>query len=151
MKRDLGCDLVLDQEGLEALAGSVAGDLSPGEAVLLSGEMGVGKSVFARALLRALGMGGRIPSPGFIMDAVYSSGGIEVHHMDLYRISGVAREMLELGIAEALESGTAMAVVEWAEKLPEGITRSPILVRIEYTSDPALRRVVIDDRRMAGD
>lgn len=150
MKRNLGCDLVLDQEGLEALAASVGGDLSPGEAVLLSGEMGVGKSVFARALLRALGMEGRLPSPGFIMDAVYSSGGIEIHHMDLYRLSGEAGEMLELGIAEALECGTAIVVVEWAEKLPGAISWSPILVRIEYTDDPAMRRVVIDDRRMAG-
>ena len=150
MKRDLGCDLVLDQAGVEALAGSVAGDLSAGEAVLLSGEMGVGKSVFARALLRALGLEGRLPSPGSLVDAVSSCRGIEIHNNDLYRLSGAPGEMLELGISEALESGTAIAVVEWADKLPAGITWSPILVRIEYTGAPSLRRVVIDDRRMAG-
>jgi tRNA threonylcarbamoyladenosine biosynthesis protein TsaE len=145
----LSMSAVVDEPGLEAIARRVASALEPGQAVLLRGELGSGKSVFVRAMLRALGVEGHIPSPSYIIDAVYDCGGVVFHHIDLYRLSGDPLELEQLGIADALGSG-AMAAVEWAGRLPGGIGLDAVHIDISFTGDPGTREVRIDDRRLAG-
>ena len=77
---------MIDQVALEELASGIACSIRPGSRLFLSGDLGAGKSVFARAVLRELGVKGSIPSPSFIVDAVYSAAGLEIHHIDLYRL-----------------------------------------------------------------
>ncbi len=142
--------MLLDVCGLERLARETAGVVRPGDAILLSGELGAGKSVFARAFLRAMGVEGDIPSPSFIVDAEYALPGITVHHVDLYRLGGSREELEAFGILDILASD-AVSVIEWADRLPPGTASAGFLVRLDFTSDPAAREVTIERFGLARD
>jgi tRNA threonylcarbamoyladenosine biosynthesis protein TsaE len=75
------------------IASDLAGHLEPGDVVLLTGEVGAGKSTFARSAMRALGVDGAIPSPTFTIGRLYHGrGGLPVAHLDLYRIGSIEEE-----------------------------------------------------------
>ncbi len=139
---------MMNLNDLEHLAEKIALSICPGDNIFLVGDLGTGKSVFARAVLRTLGVTGNIPSPSFIVDAVYFVGNIEIHHIDLYRLEGSHRELESLGIFEALDSDS-LSVVEWADRLEEEILDNGVLINIGFTNDQYLREVVVDDRRLA--
>lgn len=139
----------MDQAALEELAREIARKITSGSKLFLSGGLGAGKSVFARAVLRELGIKGSIPSPSFIVDAVYNSRGLEIHHIDLYRLEGSPDEMAFYGIYEVLES-EAVVIVEWAERLDAAALEKGIFVSIDFTGDSMTREVRIDDRSLAG-
>jgi tRNA threonylcarbamoyladenosine biosynthesis protein TsaE len=140
---------MMDQAALEELAREIACKITPGSRLFLSGDLGAGKSVFARAVLRELGVKGSIPSPSFIVDAVYNSRGLEIHHIDLYRLEGSPDEMAFYGIYEVLESD-AVVIVEWAERLDDAALEKGTFVSIDFTCDSMMREVRIDDGSMAG-
>ncbi|NDV02803.1 tRNA (adenosine(37)-N6)-threonylcarbamoyltransferase complex ATPase subunit type 1 TsaE [Pseudoroseicyclus tamaricis] len=104
-----------------AAARRLAPLLRPGDCLLLSGEIGAGKSTFARALIRAA-LGdeeAEVPSPTFTLVQPYAAPVAEIWHADLYRL-GDPGEVAELGLWEALEDG-AICLIEWPERL-EGST-----------------------------
>ncbi len=139
----------MNREELENLARKIAVGLGPGDGLFLTGELGVGKSVFARAVLRALGVEGPIPSPSFIVDAIYVTGDLEIHHIDLYRLRGDPGELEFYGIGDALTSD-ALVLVEWAERLPEEVLRTGTRVHISFTDDPDEREVMLNGEPVAG-
>ncbi len=140
---------MIDQTVLEKLARGIAGRMGPGSRLFLSGDLGAGKSVFARAALRELGVKGSIPSPSFIVNAIYSAAGLEIHHIDLYRLKGIPEELEFYGIYEAFESD-AVVIVEWAERLDAAILQNGIFVSIDFTVNPTMREVKVDERGLAG-
>ena len=140
---------MIDQVALEKLASGIACRMGSGSRLFLSGDLGTGKSVFARAVLRELGVSGSIPSPSYIVDAVYFVPDLEIHHIDLYRLKGIPDEMEFYGIHAALQSDAAI-IVEWAERLDSVILKNGIFVRISFTDNPIMREVEIDDRSLAG-
>lgn len=98
------------------LAARLAALVRPGDAILLEGPLGVGKSAFARAFLRAAtgDLALEVPSPSFTLVQSYDlPGGVEAHHYDLYRLAGPA-EVAELGWDEARRG---VVLVEWPERL----------------------------------
>jgi tRNA threonylcarbamoyladenosine biosynthesis protein TsaE len=100
----------------EALGQRLAGRLRAGDAVLLSGPLGAGKSALARALLRAATADPalEVPSPTFTLVQSYPlPGGLTAHHFDLYRLDGPAG-LVELGWQEAREG---VVLVEWPDRL----------------------------------
>ena len=102
-------------EATERLGAAVARLLRPGDAVLLWGELGAGKSTLARGLVRALtGPGEEVPSPTFTLVQAYDGPTFPIAHLDLYRLSA-PDEVFELGFDEALEAGAV--VVEWPQRL----------------------------------
>lgn len=105
-----------DATATARLGARIAGLLAPGEAVLLYGALGMGKSTLARGLVRALTRPDEdVPSPTFTLVQFYDSDP-PLAHFDLYRLTRAA-EAAEIGLDEALDEGCV--VIEWPERLGE--------------------------------
>lgn len=133
-----------------AAAAALATELKPGDAVFLHGTLGMGKSVFARGLIRALmeNQDLEVPSPTFTLVQVYETKNFPVHHYDLYRIED-PEEIFELGWEDALPGG--ITIVEWPERLGPYITArgAARVLDIHITSvenEPMRRRIRISTR-----
>ncbi len=98
-----------------ALAEAVAALARPGDAILLAGELGAGKTEFARAFLRAASGDAdlEVPSPSFTLVQVYETALGSVHHYDLWRLTGPAA-VPDLGWEEARQG---IVLVEWPDRL----------------------------------
>lgn len=117
-------------EATARLGARIARLLRRGDAVLLFGDLGAGKSTLARGLVRALTRPDEeVPSPTFTLVQVYDGPGFAITHLDLYRLSG-PEEVYELGFEEALEEGAAL--VEWPQRL--GARLPPDRLDIELCS-----------------
>jgi tRNA threonylcarbamoyladenosine biosynthesis protein TsaE len=135
---------------MRALAGRIADRLRAGDVLVLSGELGAGKTTFTQGLGAALGVRGDITSPTFVIARVHPpmTDGPALVHVDAYRLGGVA-ELDDLDLDADLDA--AVTVVEWGEGLVEVLTESPLEIRIHRAtagdaSDDGLdpRRVEID-------
>ena len=105
-----------DEAATTRLGQALAGQLTVGEVVLLSGALGMGKSTLARGLIRALTRPDEdVPSPTFTLVQFYESEP-PVAHFDLYRLDD-PREVDEIGLHEAIDDGVAL--IEWPERLGE--------------------------------
>src|SRR3974390_3792334 len=104
-----------DEKATARLAGGIAAALLPGDLVTLSGDLGAGKTTFARAVIRYLGGDPslEVPSPTFTLMQVYDLPQFPLVHADLYRLSG-SSELAELGFDD-LPDG-AVVVVEWPDR-----------------------------------
>ena len=99
-----------------AFARSVADDVQAGDVILLEGDLGMGKSVFSRALIRAVCQNDAqdVPSPTFTLVQTYDSPKGLIWHFDLYRLTDPS-EIYEIGWEEALSGG--ISLVEWPDRL----------------------------------
>lgn len=105
---------ITDLARTSALARAVAGLSGPGDFIGLIGELGSGKTTFARAFIRALGdPGEEVPSPTFNLLQVYAFPGVIIWHFDLYRLRA-PEETVELGLEDALAEGISLA--EWPDR-----------------------------------
>lgn len=119
---------IADETAMKALAGSIADICGVGDLVALSGNLGVGKSVFARAFVRhRLGQDEEVPSPTFTLVQVYDDAEPPVTHFDLYRLNA-PDEILELGFEDALAEGSVL--VEWPDRLGGYMPRDRLDIEI---------------------
>jgi len=99
----------------EEIARALAASMRGGEVVLLSGELGAGKTAFVRGLARGLGVDPEeVASPTFVLLTSYP-GRLRLHHADLYRLAGNGDDR-ELGLEE-LPGPAGVLAIEWAERL----------------------------------
>lgn len=127
----------------ERIAAALARSLRPGDVVLLSGELGAGKTAFVRGLAAGLGLPhAEVSSPTFTLLHEYAGGRVTLYHADLYRLGGAGAG--ELGLEEASAEGGVLAI-EWPERL-DRLPERPVCVAITATG-PDARLIAIDDRR----
>lgn len=119
-----------DEAATVALAHRIAPALAQGGVVYLRGELGAGKTTFARALLRALGVGERVKSPTYTLLERYHVDGHPAFHLDLYRIAG-AGELEWLGLDE-LEAPAAIVLIEWPERGAGALPHADLEVALEH-------------------
>ncbi|PJI42017.1 tRNA (adenosine(37)-N6)-threonylcarbamoyltransferase complex ATPase subunit type 1 TsaE [Ferrovibrio sp.] len=124
-----------DEAATAALGMLLADRLQPGDAILLDGALGVGKTCFARALIRHLsGNETEVPSPSFNLVLTYDIPQGMLWHFDLYRI-GNPRELDELGLDDALRDGVTL--VEWPDRLGSQAPAGALTVSLSLLTDAA--------------
>lgn len=132
----------------ETLAGRVARALRPGDVVLVSGELGAGKTTFVRGACRSLGVGDRVTSPTFTIGHRYT-GRVAVSHLDLYRFRGLSAA--EWGDLEPYFED-AVVFVEWPEAGLAALPEPKARVRLEHVAAEArLVHVDTDDTSLLED
>ncbi len=98
-----------------ALAEQMAALLKPQDVIFLKGDLGAGKSTFARALIQSLcGKSTEVPSPTFTLVQMYETPNFPLWHFDLYRLENET-DLCELGFEEAYQAGVSL--IEWPERL----------------------------------
>jgi tRNA threonylcarbamoyladenosine biosynthesis protein TsaE len=120
----------VDADAMRALGFWLAAVLRPGDVVVLSGELGAGKTTFTQGLGTGLGVRGEVTSPTFVISRVHPSldTGPPLVHVDAYRLGGTA-ELDDLDLDTSLDD--AVTVVEWGEGIAEGLADDRVEVRIE--------------------
>ncbi|MGH3088355.1 MAG: tRNA (adenosine(37)-N6)-threonylcarbamoyltransferase complex ATPase subunit type 1 TsaE [Rubrobacteraceae bacterium] len=133
----------LDETALTELASGLASRLEPGDAVVLAGEIGTGKTTFVRAAARALGVSGRVTSPTYQLARSYEGKvdgrRVVVNHLDLYRLEEIA-DYDSLDFEEFL-APDEITFVEWAEPALEMI-EAPTVISLSHQT-PSTRRISI--------
>ena len=122
-----------DEAATDMLGAALARGAAPGLYLALSGDLGAGKTALARALLRALGVDGRIRSPSFTLVEPYNPGELAVFHFDFYRFSS-ADEWVDAGFDEHFD-GTALCIVEWPERAGAHLRAADLHVTLDAPAD----------------
>ena len=111
------------------LAGTIGKIIHEGTVICLDGELGVGKTLFVRALARTLGVESDVTSPTFNLMNIYE-GVCPIVHFDLYRIAS-EEELEDIGFYEYVDATEGIVLIEWAEKFPEALPEDRLEVRID--------------------
>jgi tRNA threonylcarbamoyladenosine biosynthesis protein TsaE len=140
-----GSDLTHSDEETHAVAHHLAVQLVPGDVVLLSGDLGAGKTTFVRGLAAGLGIDAdQVTSPTFTLVHEYRGGRLTLYHADLYRLDKAATA--DLGLEELGVSDGVLAI-EWPERLMHALPGA-LHVHIEYV-DETTRRITLGRRPQA--
>jgi tRNA threonylcarbamoyladenosine biosynthesis protein TsaE len=134
--------LTKSEEETQALASRIASDLVTGDVILLSGDLGAGKTVFVRGLATGLGINpDEVSSPTFTLVHEYRGGRLTLYHADLNRLPRTSTE--DLGLEEPAVAQGVLAI-EWPERLARDIPGA-IMVRMEMVGETARRVSVIQN------
>lgn len=126
----------------EVAGAELAARLGPGDVVLVSGDLGAGKTTLVRGAARALGVEGPVTSPTFTLGRRYD-GRVPVSHVDLYRLGGLDEE--DPALLADYFTPEAIAFVEWPERAGGRLPDAAVRVRIEHLGGDS-RRIVVDQR-----
>ncbi len=111
------CYITHNEEETKQVAETLAKELKPGQIICLNGEMGVGKTIFAKGLCATLGVTEHVSSPTFTLVNEYDGADFPVYHFDLYRIEE-PEELYAIGFEEFV-AGHAVVLIEWSERAGE--------------------------------
>ena len=135
---DLNTETLLyshSEEETEKIASLIAAALSPGDTVLLRGNLGAGKTVFSRGFARGLGCEDTLSSPTYTIVQEYQlPSGARLYHMDLYRIADAA-SALGFGVDECIDDPKAYKLIEWPERIESLLPEKCLTVEITHEGD----------------
>ena len=133
-----------EEETLD-LARKLAQEAKPGDVFALNGQLGAGKTVFARGFAQGLGIDAHITSPTFTILQVYEDGRLPFYHFDIYRISDLM-ELYDVGFEDYL-TGQGVCVIEWADMAAAYLPPHTIRVTLtqENPLDETKRTIVVED------
>jgi tRNA threonylcarbamoyladenosine biosynthesis protein TsaE len=117
-------------EETEAIGAELAARLEPGDLVLVTGELGSGKTTFVRGAARAIGVTDQVTSPTFTIGQVYGGGSTEVAHIDLYRLQSLSGE--DPALLDDYLTPERIGFVEWPEIATPELGRPAARVTIEH-------------------
>lgn len=122
----------------------------PGQIYTLTGDLGVGKTVFTQGVAAGLGITGAVSSPTFTIVQVYEEGRLPFYHFDVYRIGDI-EEMEEIGYDDYF-FGQGICLIEWAELIEEILPESVISITIEKNPEKGFdyRRITIQGLKPEG-
>src|SRR5215216_4792172 len=134
--------LTHSEDETAALARVLAATLGPGDVLLLSGNLGAGKTAFVRGLAEGLGISPEdVSSPTFTLVHEYRGGRLTLYHVDLYRLERAATE--DLGLEE-LGARDGVLAIEWPDRLAHGLSRAQT-VSIEMVDEDTRRITMTGD------
>jgi tRNA threonylcarbamoyladenosine biosynthesis protein TsaE len=125
---------VPDAEAMRALGAALAAVAAPGDLVCLFGDLGAGKTQFAKGFGRGLGVTDTVSSPSFVLMAEYH-GRLPLFHIDLYRLAGGGAAIADGLLDERQADGVTL--IEWADRLAGGLPAARLDVRIDGVGDDA--------------
>ncbi len=119
-----------------------AKNLKGGEVITLSGDLGAGKTVFAKGIAKGLNITQTIVSPTFTIMCEYLTGRLKLYHFDMYRLSsGVEAE--EFGFSEYILDPTSVSLIEWSENVKSIIPKNAIKITIEKLNENS-RKIMVE-------
>lgn len=132
-----------EQETFE-FAQKYAAELQTGGVVALWGELGAGKTVFARGVARGLGVAANVSSPTFVVMRVYTTTFSNIKnfcHIDAYRINS-SRDLLDIGAQDYFRDFGTLTLVEWAEKVEDVLPSGARRIELKHLS-PEKREIIL--------
>jgi tRNA threonylcarbamoyladenosine biosynthesis protein TsaE len=115
-------------EATERAGAELAAELHPGDVVLVSGELGSGKTTFVRGALRALGVTKPVTSPTFVVGHLHEGRDGPLAHLDLYRLAGMEDE--DPGLLDPFFTPDSIVFVEWPEQAEDAWPRGRVAARV---------------------
>jgi tRNA threonylcarbamoyladenosine biosynthesis protein TsaE len=120
-------------EETEAVGARVAERLAPGDVVVVSGDLGAGKTTLIRGAARALGVTDPVTSPTFTIGRRYAGGRLPISHLDLYRLEDLGAE--DPGLIDDYLGGDGVAFVEWPAVGIEQLGRPALEIRLDHAGE----------------
>lgn len=131
-----------DEAATAALAARISSLAEPGDVIGLKGDLGAGKTTFARAFICARSnCAQEVPSPTFTLVQIYQHDPTDIWHFDLYRLHS-PEEAWELGIEEAFAA--AISLIEWPERLGPMLPERRLEITLAFGDGPGARQARID-------
>ncbi len=127
------------------LAAVVAAELSPGDVIVLAGDLGSGKTAFAQGLARGLGVIETVTSPAFVLVRNYE-GRLPLAHLDVYRLDHLS-ELADLGLAELVD-GDGVTVIEWGDVVAAALPYDFLEIRLAMTDEADAESDGADEHRL---
>ena len=130
------------RDATEALGEALAPLLVAGDVLILSGDLGAGKTQLVKGLARGLGITEGVRSPTFLLVNIYAGGRLPLFHLDLYRLD-TPEQIIAAGLEEYLRPD-GVTVIEWAERWPDATSPHSTHHAPRNSPGPRLRRVQMD-------
>jgi hydrolase, P-loop family len=124
-------------------ASEFAATLSGGEVIVLSGQLGAGKTVFVKGLAAGLGVSEEVTSPTFTLMNEYD-GRLKLYHFDVYRLKS-GPEAYEAGLTDYFGEKGSVSCVEWADNIADALPRKTIKITINYLGD-GIREILLSEQ-----